>query len=72
MLPISLSDSVHDEVRKRIAREWIDDLLIAGIDSGEPTPLTDGNWESLRQNLETRLEASHAGWSAQRVPEAHG
>jgi antitoxin ParD1/3/4 len=38
--------------QKRKAREKLEALIIEGLESGEPTPMTAEDWDSLRQGLE--------------------
>jgi antitoxin ParD1/3/4 len=51
--------SLLDEEEKRQARERVEALLQAGLDSGPAMPMTAENWDSLRQRVHDRL-ANHA------------
>lgn len=45
-----LQELLHAE-RKRKTREKLEALLIEGLESGEPTPMTAEDWATLRQGL---------------------
>ena len=44
----------HD--RERRDRERVDELLLEGLRSGEPTPLTRDDWQAIRDEVRTRVE----------------
>ena len=39
----------HDPAAPVATREELEELLLAGLASGEPRPMTDENWEQLRK-----------------------
>jgi antitoxin ParD1/3/4 len=41
--------------RKRAAEERLEELLLEGLDSGEPIEVTKEYWEKKRRDLEARL-----------------
>ncbi|KAJ3060163.1 hypothetical protein HK102_009637 [Quaeritorhiza haematococci] len=54
----SVSEYVRDLIRadqKRKAEERIDALLLEGLDSGPPVPVTPEYWEAKKQRLAERL-----------------
>jgi antitoxin ParD1/3/4 len=54
----SVSEYVRDLIRgdqKRKVEERIDALLLDGLDSGEPIPVTKEYWEEKKRNLTARL-----------------
>jgi antitoxin ParD1/3/4 len=59
----SASEYVHALVReaqKRKAREKVEALLLEGLNSGEPTPMTPQDWDDLRQDLRDYLAKREA------------
>jgi antitoxin ParD1/3/4 len=57
---ISVSEYLIELARKDhrdAARERIDSLLLEGLNSGDPIPMTEEWWEKTRQELRSRLEA---------------
>lgn len=42
------------EVQKRKAEDHLENLLLAGLESGKPSELTPGEWEKIRQKIKTR------------------
>ena len=59
----SVSEYVRELIRadqKRKVEERIDALLLEGLDSGEPIPVTPAYWEEKKRRLTDRLnKASH-------------
>jgi antitoxin ParD1/3/4 len=54
----SVSEYVRELIRadqKRKSEERIDALLLEGIDSGEPIPMTEEYWEAKKRKLTERL-----------------
>lgn len=54
----SVSEYIRELIRadqKRKAEERIDALLLEGLDSGAPIPITPEYWEAKKQNLAERL-----------------
>jgi len=54
----SASEYVRELIRadrKRMAEERIDALLLEGLDSGEPIPVTKEYWEEKKRKLTERL-----------------
>jgi antitoxin ParD1/3/4 len=54
----SVSEYVRDLIRadqKRKAEERIDALLLEGLDSGQPIPVTPEYWEEKKRKLTERL-----------------
>lgn len=54
----SVSEYIRELIRsdqKRKAEERIDALLLEGLDSGEPIPVTSEYWEVKKQKLAERL-----------------
>jgi len=49
------SDYVQDLIERERTRTGIDNLLLDGIDSGEPIPVTDEWWERKRVQLAQRI-----------------
>ncbi len=43
----------HDE--KSRARERVDALLLEGLESGRPVPLTPDDWQEVREEVRARL-----------------
>ena len=42
----------HDQERK--AREQVDALLLEGLNSGQPAPLTADDWQQIREQVRAR------------------
>ena len=42
---------IHDAQRRRDPRASIEAQLIEGLDSGEATPMTSGDWERIRREV---------------------
>ena len=42
----------HDQERR--ARQRVDALLLEGLESGDPTPLTDTDWQEIRAEVHAR------------------
>ena len=58
----SVSEYVRDLIRadqKRKVEERIDALLLEGLDSGEPIPVTREYWEEKKRKLTERLGKAH-------------
>ena len=54
----SVSEYIRELIRadqKRKAEERIDTLLLEGLDSGQPIPVTAEYWEAKKQKLTERL-----------------
>ncbi|MGA7496386.1 MAG: type II toxin-antitoxin system ParD family antitoxin [Isosphaeraceae bacterium] len=54
----SVSEYVRELIRadqKRKGEERIDALLLEGLDSGQPIPVTPGYWEEQKRRLTERL-----------------
>lgn len=54
------SEYVRDLIRRdqeRKARERVDLLLAEGLGSGEPTTMTERDWQELRQLVRARVES---------------
>lgn len=54
----SVSEYIRDLIRhaqKRKAEERIDGLLLEGLDSGQPIPVTPEYWEEKKRRLTERL-----------------
>ncbi len=49
----------HDQERK--AREQVDSLLLEGLQSGEPSPLTTNDWQEIRNEVRNRVAQNRAG-----------
>ncbi len=47
-------DLIRHDQRSR-ARERVDALLLEGLESGRPVPLTPGDWQEIRKEVRTRL-----------------
>jgi len=45
------------EDRKRRAQEKLEELLLEGLDSGEPEPWTEEDWKEIRMEVQERLRA---------------
>ena len=43
--------SLVDEARRREIRKEIEAKLIEGLESGEPTPMTDSDWAEIRERV---------------------
>ncbi len=55
----SVSEFVRELVRaaqKRQVREEIDAKLVAALESGAATPMTEKDWEELRENVRRRFQ----------------
>ena len=68
----SVSEYVRDLIRadqKRKVEEHIDALLLEGLDSGAPIPVTPEYWEEKKRKLIERLGQGHRA-EAPRVPDA--
>ncbi len=48
----SLQSSLSDELRTVMD---VDALLLAGLESGQPTPLTSDDWQEIRKEVQARL-----------------
>jgi len=62
------SEYVRELIRsdqKRQAKDKLDSLLLEGLNSGEPIPVDDAFWTSLRQEALARLEARRKAASGQ-------
>jgi antitoxin ParD1/3/4 len=55
--PSDFVRSLIREDRRRQAQEHLEGLLLEGLDSGEPVPLDEAEWASLRQEVEARMAA---------------
>jgi antitoxin ParD1/3/4 len=54
----SVSEYIRELIRadqKRMAQERIDALLLEGLDSGQPIPVTQEYWEEKKRKLTERL-----------------
>jgi antitoxin ParD1/3/4 len=54
----SVSEYIRELIRadqKRMAQERIDALLLEGLDSGQPIPVTQEYWEEKKRRLAERL-----------------
>ena len=54
------SDYVRTLIREdknRLAKERLENLLLDGIDSGEPTNMTVDDWKDAREVVKKKLEA---------------
>jgi len=57
----SVSEYVRDLIRhaqKRKMEERIDTLLLEGLDSGEPIPITQEYWDEKKRKLAERMRVS--------------
>ncbi|MCD8489318.1 MAG: type II toxin-antitoxin system ParD family antitoxin [Desertifilum sp.] len=55
----SVSEYMRDLIRqdqKRNAQEQIETLLLAGLESGTATPMSDRDWTEIRQAVQDRLK----------------
>lgn len=52
------------EDQRRKARERLEALLVARLESGKSVPLAKGDWANVREALKSRIEAAHAGKKA--------
>lgn len=43
------SDEKHDPAKPVATQEELEKLLLAGLESGEPHPVSEGDWERLRK-----------------------
>jgi antitoxin ParD1/3/4 len=46
---------VQDQKRKT-AKERVEELLLEALDSGEATPMTDIDWENIRQTVRNNVD----------------
>jgi hypothetical protein len=51
----------HDPAKPVIAREELEALLLSGLESGEPAPVTDEDWERLRRRALAGTEIRKSG-----------
>jgi hypothetical protein len=51
----------HDPAKPVSTREELEELLLAGLASGEPRPVTDEDWERLRQCALAGIELRKSG-----------
>jgi hypothetical protein len=51
----------HDPAKPVATREELEELLLAGLASGEPRPVTDDDWERLRQRALAGTEVRRSG-----------
>ncbi|KIG12971.1 hypothetical protein DB30_00855 [Enhygromyxa salina] len=51
----------HDPAKPVASKEELKVLLLAGLDSGEPTPLTEQDWEALRRRALANTEIRKSG-----------
>jgi antitoxin ParD1/3/4 len=42
------------EAQRREAKAKLEALLLQGLDSGEPTPMTDEDWDEMRRQYDER------------------
>ena len=54
-------DTKHDPRRPVSTREELEHLLLAGLASGEPSPMTEEDWERLRQRALGTVDAQRLG-----------
>ena len=56
----SVSEYVRELIRadqKQLAREILESEILKGLQSGESTPMTQGDWDDLREKLRQRQAA---------------
>ena len=51
----------HDPAKPVATREELEELLLGGLASGEPRPVTDEDWERLRQRALAGTELRKSG-----------
>lgn len=59
----SISEYFRELLRddqKRVAQEWLERLLLEGLDSGEPVEATPEHWEELRARVKARAKQAKA------------
>jgi hypothetical protein len=52
--------TLHDRPTPVASIEGLEELLVVGLESGEPRPMTDDDWDALRRRamLDTELRRS--------------
>lgn len=56
-----MATSAHDPAKSVRTREELEALLLAGLDSGEPKPVTEADWEALRRRALEGTELRKSG-----------
>ena len=51
----------HDPAKPVSSREQLEELLRDGLASGEPTPVTEQDWEALRRRALADIELRKSG-----------
>lgn len=51
----------HEPAKPVASREQLQELLLAGLASGDPTPVTEQDWEALRQRALANIELRKSG-----------
>lgn len=47
--------------KRRAAKEWLEREILEGLDSGDPIPVTEEFWQSLRDEVINRHAARNGG-----------
>lgn len=58
-----MRDLIRDDERRK-AQERLESMLMKGIQSGEPTEMTRGDWADIRRDAVKQLEARKSRKSA--------
>jgi len=51
----------HDPAEPVVKQEELEELLLAGLESGEPRPVTEEDWERLRRRALADTEIRKSG-----------
>ena len=52
--PSAYLEALVREAQRRKAKEKVDALLVAGLESGPASPLSDDDWQQIRRELQER------------------
>jgi hypothetical protein len=55
------SSKKHDPAEPVVTQEELEELLLAGLESGEPRPVTEEDWERLRRRALADTEIRKSG-----------
>ena len=51
----------HTPAKPVSSKEELEELLLAGLDSGDPTPFSEKDWEELRRRALANVELRKSG-----------
>jgi hypothetical protein len=53
----------HDPAKPVASKEELEELLLAGLESGEPRPVTEQDWEAWRRRALANTELRKSDWA---------